>query len=324
MSSDNSPVHERSRLFFQDGQKQDRLFARLVMLAGASVLVILGGIIVVMIVGGWHAFSTFGLHFFTSTQWNPVTHQFGALAPLFGTLGCTFLALLMAVPLSFATAYWLTELAPSFIIPIIDMLVQLLAAVPSIIFGMWGFFVVVPFISHDLQPFTQHVFGHVPVIHHLVDGPPFGTGLFAAGLVLAIMIIPSITAVMRDVFISVPTVLRESGYGLGATRWEVMRFVILPFTKQGIIGSILLGMGRAMGETMAVTFVVGDSNHIGWSFFSPANTIASLIALEFPESAFGSLKASSLMALGAILMALSFFTLWISQRFIAPPEKSKK
>ena len=167
------------------------------------------------------------------------------------------------------------------------MAVALLASVQYVMFGMWDFFVVVPVVEHYVQPAARQLFGHVPGLSALVAGAPFGTGLFTAALILAVMITPSITAVMRDVFLSMPTVLRESGYGLGATRWEVMRHVVLPWSRQGVVGGIVLGMGRAMGETMAVTFVIGDSNHIGWSLFAPANTIASLIALEFPESPAG-------------------------------------
>lgn len=286
------------------------------------MLVVLGAIIAVMVTGGWKAFATFGPGFLVSAVWNPVTQHFGAAAPVFGTVISSALALLVAVPLAFGTAFWLTALAPPAAASVIGMAVQLLAAVPSIIFGMWGFFVVVPVVAHYVQPAARQLFGHVPGLSALVAGAPFGTGLFTAALILAVMITPSITAVMRDVFLSMPAVLRESGYGLGATRWEVMRHVVLPWSRQGVVGGIVLGMGRAMGETMAVTFVIGDSNHIGWSLFAPANTIASLIALEFPESPAGSLKLASLMALGAILMAISFVTLWFSRWLLARGEQA--
>lgn len=300
----------------------DPAFRLLVTITGVAVLVVLGAIIAVMVNGGWHAFATFGLGFLISDAWNPVTQHFGAAAPVFGTVVSSALALLLAVPLAFGTAFWLTALAPPKVASVIGMAVQLLAAVPSIIFGMWGFFVVVPIIAHYVQPFLHHTFGHVPVLSVLVAGAPFGTGLLTAGFILAVMITPSITAVMRDVFASMPAVLRESGYGLGATRWEVMRHVVLPWSREGLVGGIVLGMGRAMGETMAVTFVIGDSNHIGWSLFAPANTIASLIALEFPESPAGSLKLASLLALGAILMAISFVTLWFSRWLLARGENT--
>ncbi|GAB30717.1 phosphate ABC transporter permease subunit PstC [Acetobacter pasteurianus] len=300
----------------------DPFFRMLVMATGIGVLVVLGAIIGVMAVGGWKAFAVFGPEFLISAVWNPVTQHFGAAAPVFGTIVSSAMALVVAVPLAFGTAFWLAALAPPAAAAFIGMAVQLLAAVPSIIFGMWGFFVVVPLVAHYVQPTARHLFGHVPGLSALVAGAPFGTGLFTASLILAIMITPSITAVMRDVFVSMPTVLRESAYGLGATRWEVMRNVVLPWSRQGVIGAVVLGMGRAMGETMAVTFVIGDSNHIGWSLFAPANTIASLIALEFPESAAGSLKLASLMALGAILMAISFLTLWFSRWLLARGQKA--
>ena len=306
----------------QGGQKGDPAFRLLVTATGVGVLVVLGAIIAVMVSGGWKAFSTFGPGFLVSAVWNPVTQHFGAAAPVFGTVVSSALALIVAVPLAFGTAFWLTALAPPAAAAVIGMAVQLLAAVPSIIFGMWGFFVVVPVVAHYVQPAARQFLGHVPGLSALVAGAPFGTGLFTAALILAVMITPSITAVMRDVFLSMPAVLRESGYGLGATRWEVMRHVVLPWSRQGVVGGIVLGMGRAMGETMAVTFVIGDSNHIGWSLFAPANTIASLIALEFPESPAGSLKLASLMALGAILMAISFVTLWFSRWLLARGEQA--
>ncbi|MDE7547750.1 phosphate ABC transporter permease subunit PstC [Acetobacter fabarum] len=306
----------------QGGQKGDPAFRLLVTATGVGVLVVLGAIIAVMVTGGWKAFATFGPGFLVSAVWNPVTQHFGAAAPVFGTVISSALALLVAVPLAFGTAFWLTALAPPAAAAVIGMAVQLLAAVPSIIFGMWGFFVVVPVVAHYVQPIARQLFGHVPGLSALVAGAPFGTGLFTAAFILAVMITPSITAVMRDVFLSMPAVLRESGYGLGATRWEVMRHVVLPWSRQGVVGGIVLGMGRAMGETMAVTFVIGDSNHIGWSLFAPANTIASLIALEFPESPAGSLKLASLMALGAILMAISFVTLWFSRWLLARGEQA--
>ena len=306
----------------QGRQKGDPAFRLLVTATGVGVLVVLGAIIAVMVTGGWKAFATFGPGFLVSAVWNPVTQHFGAAAPVFGTVISSALALLVAVPLAFGTAFWLTALAPPSAAAVIGMAVQLLAAVPSIIFGMWGFFVVVPVVAHYVQPAARQFLGHVPGLSALVAGAPFGTGLFTAALILAVMITPSITAVMRDVFLSMPTVLRESGYGLGATRWEVMRHVVLPWSRQGVVGGIVLGMGRAMGETMAVTFVIGDSNHIGWSLFAPANTIASLIALEFPESPAGSLKLASLMALGAILMAISFVTLWFSRWLLARGEQA--
>ncbi|MFT9400340.1 MAG: phosphate ABC transporter permease subunit PstC [Acetobacter sp.] len=314
------PAHTMVKPRHQSTMTGDPLFKGLVLATGIGVLLVLGAIITVMAVGGIPAFKAFGPGFLFSAAWNPVSQHFGAAAPVFGTLASSAIGLIIAIPLSFGTAFWLTALAPPALSSVIGMAVQLLAAVPSIIFGMWGFFVLVPPMAHYVQPTARHLFGHVPGLSALVSGAPFGTGLLTAGLILAIMIMPSITAVMRDVFVSMPTVLRESAYGLGATRWEVMRQVVLPWSRHGVVGGIVLGMGRAMGETMAVTFVIGDSNHIGWSLFAPSNTIASLIALEFPESPAGSLKLASLMALGAILMAISFITLWCSRVLLVRSE----
>ncbi len=297
--------------------KIDPFFRWLTLTTSCITLAIVLAIIVVMAAGGWKAFAVFGPRFLIANIWNPVTQQFGAAAPLFGTLASSILAMIIAVPLAFGTTFWLTMIAPSRLFSVVNMAVQLLAAIPSIIFGMWGVLVVVPIVAHIVQPFAQWLFGSIPIFSAFVAGPHFGTGLLTAAFVLAIMITPSITAVMCDVFMAIPSVLRESGYGIGATRWEVVRYIMLPYAHEGFIGSIVLGMGRAMGETMAVTFVIGDHNHISWSLFAPTNSISSLIALEFPESPTGSLKLASLLALGAILMAISFFTLWCSRWFLS-------
>ncbi|MEE8661439.1 Phosphate transport system permease protein [Acetobacteraceae bacterium EV16G] len=289
--------------------KGDRLFRGVACLCALIVLLALGGLVVSMGVGGFAAFRHFGLNFIISNVWNPVTQQYGALAPVFGTVASTFIAVLFAVPIAFGTAFWLTFIAPRIVASTFASAIQLLAAVPSIIFGMWGFFVIVPFMARHVQPFLHHYFRHTPFIQHLVSGPAYGLGLMSAGIVLAIMITPLMTAIMCDVFKVAPTMLRESAFGLGANRWEVMRRIVAPWARTGIIGGIVLGTGRALGETMAVTFVIGNVNIMGWSLFSPRNSVASLIALEFPESAAGSLKLSSLLALGFILMVLSFATL---------------
>lgn len=291
----------------------DRLFRLLVGACALLVLLSLGGLVLTMALGGAHAFRVFGPEFVISNIWNPVADQYGALAPVFGTLASTLIAVLIAVPLAFGAAFWLTAIAPPMVAEIVGTAVQLLAAVPSIIFGMWGFFIIVPFMAQHVQPFLRHNFGHTPGVRWLVHGAPFGYGLLTGGLVLAVMITPFITAVMRDVFRVMPTMLRESAYGLGATRWEVMRQVVVPWARAGMIGGVVLGMGRALGETMAVTFVIGNANTIGWSLFAPRNTVASLVALEFPESPAGSLKLSSLLALGFILMLLSFATLAVAR-----------
>jgi phosphate transport system permease protein len=223
------------------------------------------------------------------------------------------LALVMAVPLAFGIAFFLTELAPEWMRGPVGTAIELLAAVPSIIFGMWGFFIIVPIMAGTIQPAIIDTVGELPVIGDLFQGPPFGTGLFTAALILAIMVLPFIAATMRDVFLQVPGVFKESAYGLGATRWEVMRRVVLPYTRVSVVGGIMLGLGRALGETMAVTFVIGNANRITASVFGPGNTIASIVALEFGESAAGSLKLSSLLALGFLLFVISFAVLALSR-----------
>lgn len=287
----------------------DNLFHGLFWFCALVVLFVLGGLITLMALGGRKAFATFGLNFFTHTSWNPVTDHYAVLAPLLGTVVSTVIAVMIAVPLAFGTAFWLTSIAPPRLSSLIGTAVQLLAAVPSIIFGMWGFFTIVPFLANIVQPFLNHHAAHLWLVGPLLKGLPIGTGLMTAGLVLAIMIAPFITAVMIDVFKAVPPMLKESAYGLGATRWEVMSKVIVPWSRTGMVGAIVLGMGRALGETMAVTFVIGNVTSIGWSLFSPRSTVASLIALQFPESPEGSLRLSSLMALGFVLMILSCLSL---------------
>lgn len=287
----------------------DAVFRLLVTSCAALVLIVLGGLVIAMGIGGLKAFETFGLQFIITDVWNPVTKQFGALAPLFGTVASTVIGIAIALPLAAGSAFWLTAIAPKALAEVVGTAIQLLAAVPSIIFGMWGFFVVVPFMAHHVQSPLHHIFRHTPGIRWLVHGAPYGTGVLTAGIVLAVMITPFITAVMRDVFLVVPSMLKESAYGLGATRWEVMRSVVLPWSRAGMVGGVVLGVGRALGETMAVTFVIGNANSIGWSLFAPRNTVASLVALEFPESPSGSLKLSALLALGFILVLISFATL---------------
>lgn len=297
----------------QDGRWGDPVFAFLAKACGLAVLILIVGIIAVMLVGGRQAFSTFGPGFLIRSVWNPVLDHYGALTPVFGTIVTSAIGLLIAVPLAFGVAFCLTEMAPSWLSGPLGTAVELLAAVPSIIFGMWGFFVIVPIMAHHVQPALIHSLGRVPLLHPFFSGAPFGTGLLTGGLILAVMVTPFIAAVMRDVFKSMPPVLKESAYGLGSTRWDVMRQVVLPWSRTAVIGGIMLGLGRALGETMAITFVIGNTNRISASLFSPGNTIASLIALEFPESAAGSLKLSALLALGFILMVISFITLACSR-----------
>ena len=300
----------------------DALFAASARASGVLVLVVLGSLILSLFIGGLPAFRHFGPGFLTSTTWDPVRQVFGAAVSVYGTLVTSVLALILAVPVSFGIAFYLTELAPMWLRWPVGTAVELLAAVPSIIYGMWGFFMIVPIMSQWVQPWLIDQLGDLPVIGDLFQGPPFGTGIFTAALVLAVMVIPFISATMRDVFDTVPPVFKESAYGVGCTTWEVMRSIVLPYTRVSVIGGIMLGLGRALGETMAVTFVVGNADHISPSLFSSGNTVASKIALEFPESPAGSLKLSSLLALGFILFVISFIVLAISRLLLRPRLKA--
>ena len=300
----------------------DLVFAGLARATGIFVLVLLGAIIVLLLIGGLPAFRAFGLGFLVSTDWDPVQQKFGALVPIFGTVVTAVLAMIMAVPLAFGIAVFLTEIAPSWLRGPVGTAIELLAAVPSIIYGMWGFFVIVPIMSQVVEPWVGDTLGNLPgALGDFFGGPPFGTGIFTAALILAIMVIPFIAATMRDVFLTVPPVFKESAYGLGCTTWEVMRSIVLPYTRVSVVGGIMLGLGRALGETMAVTFVIGNTNRIATTIFGPGNTIASLVALEFPESPAGSLKLSSLLALGFILFVISFIVLAISRMLLRPRVK---
>ena len=296
----------------------DAIFAAVARSSGGFVLLLLGSLIVILFLGGLQAFMKFGPGFVVSAEWNPVTENFGALVSIFGTLVTATLALILSVPLAFGIAFFLTELAPAWMRRPVGTAIELLAAVPSIIYGMWGFFVIVPLMSTYIQPPVIDLFDGIPVLEDLFAGPPFGTGIFTAAFVLAVMIIPFIAATMRDVFDTVPQVYKESAYGVGCTRWEVMRSIVLPYTRTSVVGGIMLGLGRALGETMAVTFVIGNSDRIATSLFGAGNTIASIVALEFPESPAGCLKLSSLLALGFILFVISFIVLTISRMMLKP------
>jgi phosphate transport system permease protein len=284
---------------------RERAFRAATFGAALLVLLLLGGVAVSLLVGSWPAFSHFKLAFLTREIWNPVTDQFGALAPVYGTLVTSLLALLLAVPVSFGIAMFLTELAPVWLKRPVGVAIELLAAVPSIIYGIWGLFVLAPVLQRHVQPWLIDHLGVVPLLGKLFQGPPFGIGVLTAAFVLAIMVIPFISAVMRDVFETVPDVLKESGYGLGATTWEVIWQVVVPYARTGIIGGIMLGLGRALGETMAVTFVIGNAHRIGSSLLAPGTTISASIANEFAE-AVGELYTSSLIALGALLFFITF------------------
>jgi phosphate transport system permease protein len=300
----------------------DIVFAAAARLSGWFVLLLLGAIIVVLFLGGLQAFHTFGPAFLITDDWDPVQDIYGAAVPIFGTVVTAILALALAVPLAFGIAFYLTELAPVWLRGPISTAVELLAAVPSIIYGMWGFFVIVPIMAQYIEPALIDSLGDLPIIGFLFQGAPFGTGILTAALILAVMVIPFIAATMRDVFETVPPVFKESAYGLGCTTWEVMRSIVIPYTRTSVVGGIMLGLGRALGETMAVTFVIGNTNRITSSLFGPGNTIASLIALEFPESQSGSLKLSSLLALGFILFVISFIVLATSRLLLRPRLKT--
>jgi phosphate transport system permease protein len=298
------------------GKFGDALFAGLCVGAGILVLLTLGGIIVTLFIGGLPAFVHFGLDFLISTRWDPVEgrEEFGAFISVFGTLVTAILAIIFAVPVAFGIAYFLTELAPLWLRRPLGVAVELLAAVPSIIYGMWGLFVVVPFVQMNIQLAFGDALAALPLIGFIFETTNFaGTSLFTAALVLAIMILPFIAATMRDVFDQVPPVYKESAYGVGATRWEVVSGVVIPYTRTSVAGGVMLGLGRALGETMAVTFVIGNANRMPGSIFDASTTIASVVAMEFPESLAGSLKQSSLFALGFLLFVISFVVLATSR-----------
>ena len=295
---------------------QDFIFHKVTMLFAASVLLVLVGIIVSLIVGATPAFREFGLGFITSVEWDPVNDKYGALIAITGTLVTSFIALLIAFPVSFGIALFLTEICPIWLRRPMGTAVELLAGVPSIIYGMWGLFVFAPIFADYVQPVLKATLGHLPVIGKLFSGPMMGIGVLTAGLILAVMIIPFISSVMRDVFEIVPAVLKESAYGLGCTKWEVVRKIVLPYTKTGVVGGVMLGLGRALGETMAVTFVIGNANTLSWSLFSAGNSISSTLANEFAEAA-NPLHVASLFALALILFAITFIVLSAAKLMLA-------
>jgi phosphate transport system permease protein len=285
--------------------RSERVFRFLATAAALLVLVLLAGVLVSLFYGGWPALRTFRFGFLTSTIWNPVTEQFGAFAAIYGTVVTSLIALLLAVPVAFGIAVFLTETCPMRLRTPIATCIELLAAVPSIVFGIWGLFVLAPILQHSVQPWLINTFGDLPWIGKLFRGPPYGIGLMTAGLVLAVMVLPFITSVMREVFLATPRSLKEAAYGLGATQWEVVWDVVLSNSRAGIIGGMMLGLGRALGETMAVTFVVGNAHRISTSLLAPGTTISASIANEFTE-AVGTLYTSSLIALGLLLFVLTF------------------
>ncbi|HQR52351.1 MAG TPA: phosphate ABC transporter permease PstC [Burkholderiales bacterium] len=287
----------------------DIVFKWLTRSVAAFTFIVLAAIIVSLVAASWPTIQKFGASFLWSTDWDPPAQQFGALVSIWGTIATSIIALFIAVPLSFGIAMFLTELSPKWLKRPLGTMIELLAAVPSIVYGMWGLLVFAPVFAQYVQPGIAATLGNVPLAGALFSGPPLGIGLLSAGIILAFMIIPFIAAVMRDVFDTTPAMLKESAYGVGATTWEVVWNVVLPYTKGGVIGGVMLGLGRALGETMAVTFVIGNTNAFqGFSLMYPGNSITSLLANEFAEATPG-LHTSALMELGLILFVITFFVL---------------
>ena len=305
------------------GPVADRIFGWVAKGAAFFTLMMLIAILGSLTISAWPAISKYGLGFLVSTTWDPVQEEFGGLVMIYGTLMTSFIALLIAVPVSFGIALFLTELAPAWLKRPLGTAIELLAAIPSIVYGMWGLLVFGPLLATYVQQPLQSVFSGVPYLGAFVSGPPVGIGILSAGIILAIMIIPFIAAVMRDVFEVTPTLLKESAYGLGATTWEVVSKVVLPYTKAGVVGGIMLGLGRAIGETMAVTFVIGNFNQLdSLSLFQAANSITSALANEFAEAGEG-LHQASLMYLGLVLFFITFVVLTLSKILLSQLKKSE-
>ena len=301
----------------------DKLFSGLAHGAALLTLSLLVGIIASLVIGAWPAISEYGLSFLWRSEWDPVENSYGGLVMIYGTLMTSFIALLIAVPVSFGIALFLTELSPNWLRRPLGVAVELLAAVPSIVYGMWGLLVFSPVLSTYVQQPLQKLLVNVPVLRDLVSGAPVGIGILSAGIILAIMIIPFIASVMRDVFEITPAMLKESAYALGSTTWEVVYKVVLPYTKTGVIGGIMLGLGRAIGETMAVTFVIGNFNQLdSLSLFEAANSITSALANEFAEAAPG-LHQASLIYLGLVLFFITFVVLSLSKLLLARLQRNE-
>ncbi len=292
------------------------IFRNMTLAAALLLLVSLAGIALLLILESRLSMSAFGLHFIVSDVWNPVKEQFGALAPIYGTLVTSVIAMLLGVPLSFGVAFFLAELCPFALRGPLSVAIELLAAVPSIIFGMWGLFVMAPFMASHVQPALISVLGPIPVLGALFQGPPFGIGMLTAGLILGVMVLPYITAVARQVIASTPPMLREAAFGVGATRWEVFRRVIIPYCRRGLLGGVMLGLGRALGETMAVTFVIGNSHHLSASLLAPGATISAILANEFTEAE-SDLYQSALLENGLILFVITFIVLAAARFMLA-------
>jgi phosphate transport system permease protein len=302
------PTPSRAEVVGTRDARADKIFHWLVAAAGFFVLISLSAAALSMLWGGRLAFVTFGLRFLYGTEWDPVAKKFAAFVPIYGTLVSSLIAMMIAIPVSFGIAMFLTEIAPRWMRGSVATAIELLAGIPSIIYGMWGLFVFVPFMSDHVEPALNDYLGPLPFIGPLFTGPPLGIGMLTAGIILGIMVIPFISSVMRDVFLLVPATLKEAAYALGCSTWEVVRHIVLPYTRTAVVGGIMLGLGRALGETMAVTFVLGNAHNLSISLLEPGNSIAAAIANEFTE-ADSDIYLSSLIALGFLLFIVTFTVL---------------
>lgn len=304
---------EHTTVIKAPSKRGDVIFSALVRLAALITLLLLTGIIVSLIFASWPSIQQFGLSFLWTKEWDPPAQEFGALVPIYGTVVTSIIALVIAVPVSFGIALFLTELAPNWLKRPLGIAIELLAAIPSIVYGMWGLFVFAPLFATYFQEPVGNVLSSIPIVGELFSGPAFGIGILAAGVILAIMIIPYIASVMRDVFEQTPVMMKESAYGIGCTTWEVIWNIVLPYTRNGVIGGVMLGLGRALGETMAVTFIIGNTYQLdSASLFMPGNSITSALANKFAEAETG-LHTAALMELGLILFVITFIVLAISK-----------
>lgn len=304
---------EHTTVIKAPSKRGDVIFSALVRLAALITLLLLTGIIVSLIFASWPSIQQFGFSFLWTKEWDPPAQEFGALVPIYGTIVTSIIALIIAVPVSFGIALFLTELAPNWLKRPLGIAIELLAAIPSIVYGMWGLFIFAPLFATYFQEPVGNVLSSIPIVGELFSGPAFGIGILAAGVILAIMIIPYIASVMRDVFEQTPVMMKESAYGIGCTTWEVIWNIVLPYTRNGVIGGVMLGLGRALGETMAVTFIIGNTYQLdSASLFMPGNSITSALANEFAEAETG-LHTAALMELGLILFVITFIVLAISK-----------
>ena len=317
--SEKSGVFDRARALarFRLG---DRFFHGVTLTAALAVLILLGGVIVSLVVGSIPAIQEFGFGFLATEVWNPVTDKYGAGAAIYGTVVTSIIAMVIAIPIGLGIAIFLSELCPQSLRQPIGIAIELLAGIPSIIYGIWGLFIFAPLLQEYIEPGVIAVFGPIPVLNLAFAGPPYGIGILTAGFILAIMVLPFISSISRDVFATVPPVLKESAYGLGFTTREVVGNVVIPYTRVGIIGGVMLALGRALGETMAVTFVIGNAHRISSSILAPGTTISATIANEFTE-AVGTLYTSALVELGLILFVITFFVLAVARLMLMRIEK---